>query len=194
MPEGFLAGPRAVIGYVLLVLVVASVLALGRRIPPVMAGIVLLAAASLFPAVSGRYYLVFALPVAALVVRYPDGPSGIGIFDRHEVVGGRRRLVGICTSLAAALSIAQIALPGYPIQVRILGPTGEFWTTAILVVTTVLIASLLWLITCAAIIVSFARRPASPGRSCEGHAEEDPAEIVARTLSGRHLDTESLSL
>ncbi|WP_156296425.1 DUF2029 domain-containing protein [Mycobacterium paragordonae] len=161
VPEDFLAGPRALIGYVVLLLVVASLIALGRRIPPVMAGIALLATASLFPAVSNRYYLVFALPVAALLIRYPDGPPGVGIFDRLAAVGGRRRVVGICTSLAAALSIAQIALPSHPIQVRISGPAGEFWTVANLVVTTVLIASLLWLITCAAIVVSYMRRPAS---------------------------------
>ena len=82
VPEGFLAGPRSLIGYVVLVLVVVCVLALGRRIPPVMVGIALLATASLFPALSYRYYLVFVLPVAALVVRDPDGPPGSGIFDR----------------------------------------------------------------------------------------------------------------
>ena len=38
LPDGFLAGPRSLIGYAVLVLVVVSVLALGRRIPPVMVG------------------------------------------------------------------------------------------------------------------------------------------------------------
>jgi hypothetical protein len=42
LPGGFLAGPRMVLGYAVLVLLVVSVLALGRRIPPVMVGIVLL--------------------------------------------------------------------------------------------------------------------------------------------------------
>ena len=49
IPESFIAGPRSVLGYVVLVLLVVCVLALGRRISPVMAGTVLLATASLFP-------------------------------------------------------------------------------------------------------------------------------------------------
>jgi hypothetical protein len=159
LPVGFLDGPRSVIGYVVLVLVVVSVLALGPRIPPVMVGIALLATASLFPPMVPRYYLLFVLPVAALVARNPDGPPGSGIFDR---LGDRRRAVGICVSLAAALSIAQIALPTSPVQAPIagqLGITGVVGTTPIVVTTTVL-TPLLWLIACAAIIVSYARRPA----------------------------------
>ncbi len=35
-----------------------------------------------FPALVFHYYLVFVLPVAALVVRDPDGPPGAGIFDQ----------------------------------------------------------------------------------------------------------------
>ena len=141
-PYGFLEGPRSLIGYAVLLVVVMSVLVLGRRIAPVMAGIALLATASLFPAVSNAYYLVFALPVAALVLRDPDGPSGSGIFDRLATLGDRRRAVGICVTLAAALSIAPIAAP------RMLPPT------------TTILAPTLWLIACAAIIVSYARRPA----------------------------------
>jgi len=162
VPEGFLIGPRLWIGYGVLVVVVVCVLALGRRIPPVMVGIALLATASLFPALSGFYYMVFVLPIAALVARDPDGPPGSGIFDRLAILGDRRRVVGVCVSLAAALSIAQIALPSPPIQAEIagqLGVPGVIGTTPI-VPTTVGLAPLLWLITCAAIIISYARRPA----------------------------------
>ena len=116
VPDGFLAAPRSLIGYAILLLVVVALLVLGRRIAPVMAGIVLLATASLFPALSLPYYLVFALPVAALVVRDPDGPPGTGIFDRFAAMGDRRRAVGVLVSLAAALSIAQIALPSPPVK------------------------------------------------------------------------------
>jgi hypothetical protein len=156
VPGGYLLGPRLLTGYVVLVVVVVCVLALGRRILPVMVGIALLATAALFPAEVISYYLVFALPVAALVARDPDGPPGSGIFDR---LGDRRRGVGICVSLAAALSIAQIALPGPPIQVPVaMGDTGG--RTELIVATTAIVTPLLWVIVCAAIIVSYARRPA----------------------------------
>jgi hypothetical protein len=164
VPGGYLDGPRSVIGYVVLVVVVVCVLALGRRIPPVMVGIGLLATASLFPDLAYRYYLVFALPVAALVARDPDGPPGSGIFDRLGILGDRRRAVGICVSMAAALSIAQIALPGplghaWILSAGRLGVTEIVGTTPV-VPSTASLVPLLWLITCVAIIVSYARRPA----------------------------------
>lgn len=175
VPEGFLAGPRSWIGYLILVLVVASILVLGRRISPVMAGIVLLATASLFPALSQPYYLVFVLPVAAVVVRDPDGPAGSGIFERPSVVGGDRHAVGICVSLAAALSIAQIALPSPPVPVGdITGQTGAVETVVrTVVVSTLFLAPLLWLLTCVVIIASYARRPVSWTRRGEAVAGED---------------------
>jgi hypothetical protein len=159
---GVLDGFVALSGYVVLVLVVGCILVLGRRIPPVMTGIALLATASLFPGLSWRYYLVFALPVAALVVRDPDGPPGSGIFDRLGTLGDRRRAIGICVSLAAALSIAQIVLPTRPLQVTIAGQNGVIGVidTMWIVPTTAALAPLLWLIACAAIIVSYARKRA----------------------------------
>ncbi|WP_116645883.1 hypothetical protein [Mycobacterium kubicae] len=158
IPDGFLAGPRSVIGYVVLALIVICALVLGRRIPPVMVGIVALAAASLSPAVSNRYYLVFALAVAALVVRDPNGQPGIGIFDRSLTVGGRRRAVGLCVCFASAVSIAQIALPGPPIRVAITGSAVEIDTILNLAVTTVLFVPISWLVTCGVILTSYARR------------------------------------
>jgi hypothetical protein len=156
VPPGFLAGPRLQIGGVVLVLVVGCVLALGRRLPPVMVGIALLATASLFPAMTGRYYLVFALPVAALVARDPDGSPGSGIFDRLRTLGDRRRAVGICVSLSAALTIAQILLPGGPTEFE-KGVEYSTWVVA----GTALLTPILWLVSCVAISVSYARRPAS---------------------------------
>jgi Glycosyltransferase family 87 len=159
--NGFLDATRLLTGYVVLVVVVGCVLALGRRLSPVMAGIALLATASLFPALTNQYYLVFALPVAALVARDPDGPAGSGIFEGFAAVGDRRRGVGICVSLAAALSIAQIPLPGLQMQLAIPGQLGVIGVVGLttLVYTTGALAPLLWLIACAAIIVSYARRP-----------------------------------
>jgi hypothetical protein len=178
VPDGYLAGPRSLLGYIVMLLVVACVLALGRRIPPVMMGIALLATASLFPPLTNRYYLIFVLPVAALVVRDPDGPPGSGIFDRLAALGDRRRAVGICVSLAAALSIAQVALPSPPSHVDIpgqMGVTGVIGTMPV-VPTTAALTPLFWLVACAAIVISYARRPAG----------EAPAGAVTAPASSTH--------
>jgi hypothetical protein len=194
LPDGFLAGPRSLIGYAVLVLVIVAVLALGRRIPPVMVGIVLLATAALLPPFTAYYYLVFVLPVAALVVRDPDGAPGVGIFDQLATHGGRRRAVGMCVSLAAALSIAQIALPFVLVHVPIfgqLGVTGVVGTRTV-VVTTMALTPILWLVTCAVIIVSYARRPAHSRGSDHGPAREGPPDTAVSTSSSTsELMTES---
>lgn len=158
MPDGYLAGPRSTIGYVILVLVVVAVLALGRRIPPVLAGIVLLVTAALFPMVSISYYFVFALPIAALLVRDPDGPPGTGILDRLATVAGHHRTVGIWLSLATALTLATIALPSPPMQVLLYrkdGPPIQELT----VLTTATLVPMLWLVTLVIILVTYARKP-----------------------------------
>ena len=185
IPDGFLAGPRSLIGYALLVLVAVSLVALGRRIPPVMVGIVLLATATLFPSVAMYYYLVFVLPVAALVVRDPDGPPGAGIFDRLAPRGGRRRAVGLCVGLAVALSIAEVAIPGLPGHAPIfgqLGARGVVGTTP-LVLTTAPLTPILWLVACAVIIVSYARRPAPSCGSDQGPAQESPPDTAVSASS-----------
>jgi hypothetical protein len=173
LPNGFLAGPRLLIGSAVLGVIVGCLLVLGRRVPPVMVGITLLATASLFPAMTSRYYLVFALPVAALVAREPGGPPGSGIFDRLRSLGDRRRAVGICVSLAAALTIAQIALPGGPGEM--IGGTRVLATTAVL-------APILWLVACAAIIVSYAQRPASCA-STDAVTTSTPREYISVAAS-----------
>lgn len=170
LPGDFLAGPRSLIGYVVLVVVIVCLLTLGRRIPPVISGIALLSTAALFPALTYRYYLVFALPIAALVVRDPDGPPGSGIFDRPTALGDRRRAVGISVSLVAALTIAQIVLPGSPKQVI---PGGPAQGTPVIATTTILTA-FFWLVTCATILVSYARRPTPSGRRNQAPTPADP--------------------
>jgi hypothetical protein len=190
IPDDFLAGPRSLLGYAVLALVVVFVVALGRRMPPVTGGIVLLATASLFPALTNPYYLVFVLPVAALVVRDPDGPLGTGIFDRLEAVGGRRPAVGLCVSVAAALCIAQIALPSPPQKVGdIVGPMGVD-TRTVVVTSTVSLAPLLWLVACGVILVSYARRPAASRRSDQGPAGEIPPDTAVSTAGTSELITE----
>ncbi len=48
IPDGFLAGPRSLAGYVVLLAIVVAVLALGLRIPPVLTGVMLLASCVAF--------------------------------------------------------------------------------------------------------------------------------------------------
>ncbi|MCV7008517.1 glycosyltransferase family 87 protein [Mycobacterium gordonae] len=156
IPDDFLAAPRSLIGYVVLVLVVAVVIGLGKRLPPVLAGFTMLAVASLFISLANPYYLVFVLPIAAVVVRDPDGPPGRGIFDRPEMSADRRRAVGVCVSMAVAFSIAQILLPG-PSR-RVAPPSAD--SGLLLVDTTMSLTPILWLVTLGVIFTSYARRPA----------------------------------
>jgi hypothetical protein len=159
VPEPLINPVEAIVGCAILIAVVTSIVVLGRRVDPLMAGVALLATTSLFPPLSFSYYLVFALPVAALVARDPDGPPGSGIFDGLTSFGERRRAVAICVSLAAAVSVAQIALPLSRSQFEI--PTELGGTETLTVVpTTALLAPLAWLIACATIIVSYARKAA----------------------------------
>jgi hypothetical protein len=177
IPAGFIAGPRSLLGYVVLIVVVVSVMALGRRIQPVMAGIVLLATASLFPSLVPAYYLVFAVPIAALIARNPYGPLGSGIFDRPETLGGRRRAVGLCVSLAAALTIAQMVPFGPQLWSQKMG--GEALVAHIVgVLTSVRMAPVLWLIACAAIVVSYARKP-TPSLPTERGANPEGSQDIA---------------
>lgn len=198
MPDGFLAGPRALIGYVILVVVLIAVVALGRRIPPVMTGIALLATSTLFLPVAYYYHLVFVLPIAALIVRDPKGPSGSGIFDGLEREGGgRRRAVGIFVSLATALSIAQVALPGMIVEEPVFGQFGArgmIDKIPVAYVTTEIFIPFLWLVAVAAIIVSYARRPGLTPDTLPADANEDElGEPGANQLDESGLLTESSS-
>lgn len=194
MPDGFLAGPRSLFGYVVVVVVVIALMALGRRIPPVMAGIVLLATATLFPPLAYYYYLVFVLPIAALLVRDPDGPPGTGILDGSAAGGGHRRAVGLWLSLATALSIAQLAVPGLVVNQPIfgqMGVKGVIGTTPVEFVTTEIVLPFLWLIACAAPIVSYARKPAQTPDTDEESPREGVPEAAMSTASdtsGRTAD------
>lgn len=193
MPDGFLAGPRSMFGYVVAVVVVVSVLALGRRIPAVMAGIALLATATLSPPLAYYYYLVFVLPIAALIVRDPEGPPGSGIFDGLFMDGPRRRVVGVSLSLAAAFSIAQLAIPAMVVNEPIfgqLGVKGVIRTTPVEYITTVIFTSFLWLIACAAIIVSYARRPVQMPGTGQGPPHQDVPDATAISTAS---DTTNLS-
>lgn len=160
VPDGYLAQPRMIAGYVVMLIVVAAVVLLGKRIPPVLAGLVLLATASLFPPVTFRYYLAFVLPIAALMVRSPDAPPGVGLFGRFAELGDRRRAVGVCVSIACVLTLVVLPVPGRSTREPIRGlPIGELGEPEVL--TTVGLVPVIWLVAIAVILVSYARRPAA---------------------------------
>jgi hypothetical protein len=89
-------------------------------------------------------------------------------------------------TLAAAFSLAHIALPSPPVHAEIVGAVqqaGFDIPDRLVVVTTALYTPLLWLLACAVIIVSYARRPAplpsddreSPRDAPADAAPSDPA-------------------
>jgi hypothetical protein len=89
--------------------------------------------------------------------------------------------------LAVALSIAQVAVPGRPVPEpvfgQIVGHPGVIGVvgTRPLVVTTLVLVPIVWLIACAVIIVSYARRPASCDRTDRGQAQESPPDSAVST-------------
>ena len=93
--------------------------------------------------------------------------------------------MGICVSLAAALSIAQIALPFVLVHVPIFGQMGVTGVvgTRTVVVTTMALTPIWWLVACAVIIVSYARRPAHSRGSDQGPAREGPRDTAVSTSS-----------
>lgn len=173
-PPPFPGFVHTLAGAAVLLLVAGALIKLGRRIPPTMAGIVLLVTASLDPSISNRYYLVFVLPIAALVVRDPDGAPGTGLFDGFRDRGIYRRSVARCVSVGAALTIAQIPVPGPPTKYETPQLDGKFTTTEF-VTTTAHLASTIWLVTCIVIIVAYWRRP----------APEDPVEATKESVAQR---------
>lgn len=169
LPVDYLSSARLYVGIGLLLVLLLCLLVLGRRIPPLIMGIALLAVASLSTSATVNYYLVFAIPVAALIVRDPQAPPGIGALDAS---GELHRVAVFLISFSTSASIAQIPLP-VPVGVRawiientiypIDGAGPQY------VETTAVLTPLLWLATCLAIIVSYGlatvREPSTP-RTC----------------------------
>jgi hypothetical protein len=90
--------------------------------------------------------------------------------------------------LAAALSIAQVAVPFLFLHIPLfgqLGAKGEVGTRLI-VSTTAPLTPILWLVACAVIIVSYARRPATAPGDQEGadpDADVGTAEGVSEQIA-----------
>lgn len=166
LPIGYLATLYPIIGLGIPIIFIGWLIFLGRRIPSLMAGIVLLATASLSPVIAVHYYLVFALPVAAVILRDPKGPVGSGVFDR---VRSPRKAVAMWTSFATAICVALVPLPVPPVITSVSWQHGVFQpqgTEGGFVETTAAFAPVAWIVAIIAILVSYSRRAAYSPRAC----------------------------
>ena len=116
------------IGGLLAIALILAVIVRGSAIPPTVGAIVLLACATMFPVVTWSYYLVFCLPVAAIILRDPTDPAP----DRHQWRGtldviSERVRVSVATALlalAVAASLMPLILPR-TLHVVVIGTAGR---------------------------------------------------------------------
>lgn len=139
------------VGMALALSIIAAVVALGRRLPPVLGGALLLMVASLLPAVSWPYYLVFALPIAAVLLRDPEGEPAEhgwrGVLD----LGSLSRLQQVAAFglvLATAGTVSRVLLPR-PVNAQVFADQGIIATSGNVI-------PLLWLAAAAAVLLAWA--------------------------------------
>lgn len=142
---------------VLLLLVLGPLLAMGKRVPAHLSGILLVVCASLFVGTSWSYYLVFALCIAAVCLRdpldaRPSPHAWRGVLDREQG-SFARKFASLAIVLATASTLMNVILP-IAAQVPGLPPTDLSRTT--LLHTTIDIVPVLWLVALAAILVAWA--------------------------------------
>ena len=149
------------LGLAVVGVLVVALLMLGRRVPPHLTGILLLAGAAMYAGTSWSYYLVFALPVAAIILRDPLGPTEQtrwrGVFDWQEAQRpSRLKQVTIAVLvLATASSVSRLVLP-----VVATDPTGQHTN---LVTTSAVLAPLLWMTAGVLALIAWWRRESVPG-------------------------------
>jgi hypothetical protein len=144
------------IGAAIVLIAMVILLILGRRLPSHVAGIVLLALTSLFVSTTWSYYLVFALPVAAIILRDPSNTElgrhrWRGVFDQ-ALSSVPKKIAVALTVLAVAATVAQVPLP---IGASIPGQPPVNFAGSVVVHTTVDAVPVLWLIAAFAILVAW---------------------------------------
>jgi hypothetical protein len=156
-PHSWTAQNPMLASVVVLAVVIVTLIILGRRIPSHIAAIVLMACTSLFVGTSWSYYLVFALPIAAIMLRDPRS----GVLDRYRWRGAlddltgsipKKIAVGI-TAVAVAATLMQIALP---IGATIPGTPPADFAQATVLHTTVDFVPALWLLAVFVILLAWA--------------------------------------
>lgn len=106
---------QSAIGPVILLLVIAALVILRKRIPTVVAAMLLIVCASLLTSVSYSYYLVYAIPFAAVILRHPgSGPRefGRGLFDTSRPMPMVTAAANMAIAVATALTITRVPIPG----------------------------------------------------------------------------------
>lgn len=141
-PSDSLASNATLAGTAIIAVTIAIVIIAGRRIEPWLGGVALIVVASLFATTSFSYYLIFALPVAAILLRDPlrsdeAGPAWLGVL----APAGTSRGVGFAAScalvFATAATITKVVLPHHLVSMygNFLATSGDFvpffWTVAL---------------------------------------------------------------
>lgn len=148
-PNEWLNEHGGVVGIGIALAIIAAVVVLGKRLPIHLGAIFLLAAASMFQAATYGYYLVFALAVAAVIMRDPaatevDRYRWSGVLDPDGRNGWRGVSVGLI-AFATAVSLTRLLLPhsftvefvGLPTRSDLVATSGDLtpmlWLIAIVV-------------------------------------------------------------
>jgi hypothetical protein len=128
----------ALMAEIFIAAIAIAILVLGHRVSSVLSGVLMLAAAALFSEYTATYYLVFGLPVAAIMLRDPADERvhrliWRGTFDPSpgQLVVRGRAVVGTAVALATAVTLTRLLIPiqfaettvGDPVKVRQLDVT-----------------------------------------------------------------------
>jgi hypothetical protein len=136
------------VGAALAATLVLVVFVLGRRVPPLIGAIIVIACASMSPGATWSYNLAFCIPVAAVILRdpldlTPDPHRWSGAFDQRQATRPQVCAIGLIT-LAVAASLTRFVLPhamhvalnGSPVHDDILATTASLapilWVAAMI--------------------------------------------------------------
>jgi hypothetical protein len=156
------------IGPSIFVALTIALFILRKTIPAHIVGVLILAATSLFPATIWSYYLVFAIPVAAIALRDPSGvePDRFvwrGVFDSDRI-DGRKSAAVLLVVLATAFTLTRLLIPSI-VTVAIIGNPVR----SDLLATTSDLIPLLWLVAAIAVVIGWIpRRSLAPQPIHEG--------------------------
>lgn len=106
-------GNENLIGAVMMLLVAAWVVVLGKRMPLHIGGMLLVISASMLSGLTWSYYLVFVLPIAAMLLRNPvdvrpETGRWRGIVDDHTRITSFHGFAAIMLVIAAALTTSRV--------------------------------------------------------------------------------------